>query len=535
MRNLAVIKELVILGKRDKMPDEDFLGESLRKIAKGAGIGFTGTLIGMAFGYLSRMIIAKFLGASDYGLISLGFGVMTITASLSMVGLPVGIQRYVSFYKGKGDEGRIKGTILGAIKISFPLSLIFTVLVFFGADWIAIHIFNEPNLTLVLRIFSIAIPFYVLALNFLFATIGFQDLRYNVYVNELFQNIFKLITIVFLLELGFGVIGVTWGWVLAIVLMPFLAFYFLEKKVFPVFNTRVKAISMERELFSFSFPLIFAGLAGLIYGWTDTFMLGYFSTASDVGIYNAALPTAKLLSVFLGSFGVIFMPVISELYSRNAIEDLRNAYSVVTKWIFSLVLPAFLLMALFSDWILKIMFGVEFIAGSAALSILAFGYLIICIIGPAGGILQTYRKTKLLMWCSFFGASLNFGLNYLLIPIYGINGAAVATGTSLAVMSILHLLFVYKIGKMQPFRKTYLKPLFASLIAISVVYGITKYLIGVSLFSLIGMFFVFLILYFFLLLLFKSFEEEDLMIMRAIDQKLGTKSDWIRRIIKKFL
>jgi len=59
--------------------------------------------------------------------------------------------------------------------------------------------------------------------------------------------------------------------------------------------------------------------------------------------------------------------------------------------------------------------------------------------------------------------------------------------------------------------------------------------IGVSTFALIAMLFVFLALYFFLLLLMKSFEEEDLMIMRAIDQQLGTKSDWVRDIIKRFL
>jgi len=49
------------------------------------------------------------------------------------------------------------------------------------------------------------------------------------------------------------------------------------------------------------------------------------------------------------------------------------------------------------------------------------------------------------------------------------------------------------------------------------------------------MFFVFLVLYFFLLLLIKSFEEDDLMIMRAIDQRLGMKTDLPRKIIKKFL
>jgi len=57
------------------------------------------------------LIIAR-LGASDYGLVALGFAVLSIAAAPSMVGLDTGIQRYVSFYKGKGDEGRVKGTIV---------------------------------------------------------------------------------------------------------------------------------------------------------------------------------------------------------------------------------------------------------------------------------------------------------------------------------------------------------------------------------------------------------------------------------------
>ena len=60
------------------MPNEEScLNESLRRIAKGAGIVLTGTLIGRAFGYGSRLVIAR-LGASDYGLVALGFAVMSI-------------------------------------------------------------------------------------------------------------------------------------------------------------------------------------------------------------------------------------------------------------------------------------------------------------------------------------------------------------------------------------------------------------------------------------------------------------------------
>ena len=517
------------------MPDEDFIGESLRKIAKGAGIGFTGSFIGKAFGYFSMIIIARFLGTSNYGLILLGVAGMSIVSTLSMVGLPAGIERYVSFYKGKGDKRRIKGTILSAIKINFPLSLILALLFFFGSDWISIHVFHEPNLIPVLRIFAITIPFFVLASDFIAATIGFQDLRYRVYVNDLFLNIFKLTAMVVFIWLGFGVLGATWGWALAVILTPFLAFYFLEKRVFPVLNTRVKSIPMERELFSYSWPLIFSGVAGFVRDWTDTIMLGFFLTASAVGIYNVALPTAGLLRVVSKSFSVIFMPVISELYAKNKEEELKRVYAAVTKWVISLALPGFLLMALFSKTIIGIIFGAEYIEGAMALSILAFEFFIFGVLSFANSVIGAYGKTKIIMIGSLIGACANVGLNFLLIPMYGINGAATATGLSIILPSILYLFFVYRIGRMHPFRMSHFRPVFASIISVLVIYGVTKYVLGVSLLVLIIMCFIFLALYFFLLLLMKGFEEEDLMIMRAIDERVGIKTDLPRKIIRKFL
>lgn len=517
------------------MANESHLNSSLLKIVKGAGIGFTGSIIGIFLGYITRLVIARWLGAGDYGLVNLGFAAMSIATILALVGLPAGIKRYVSYYKGQEDPSRIKGTILSGLMISFPLSLILTVLFFFNAEWISVHVFHELELTTVLMIFALAIPFMVVARIFMLATIGFQDLRYRVYVNDMFQNIFKVIAIVILLSLGFGVIGVAIGWVLAIICMPFLAFYFLEKRVFPIFRTTVKAVYTRRELLMFSLPLIFVGIAAMVTNWTDTLMLGYFATAEDVGVYNAAFPTARLLSVFLTSFGAIFMPVISELYSRNALDDLRDTYSAVTKWIFALIVPVFLLMVLFSNWILDLMFGQEFVRGAMALSILAFGYLIVSVVGPTGQVLQAYGRTRVLMGMSFFGAGINVVLNYVLIPIYGVNGAAVATGTSLAAMNVLHLAVVYRIAGLQPFRRTYLKPLTASILAVAIVYAVTRYIVGVSLIALVGMFVVFIVLYFFLLLAMKSFERDDLMVMRAIDKKLNVNTHWIRRIIMKFL
>ena len=518
------------------MPDEEsFLDVSLRKIAKGAGFALIGTLIGRAFGYGSRIVIARFIGVDGYGLISLGFAALTMAAALAAIGLPSGITRYVSFYKGKEDARRIKGTIISAIKMNFPISVIFALLLFFGADWISIHVFHDANLTPILRIFSIAVPFLVLARDLLSATVGFQEMRYNVYTENIFNEVLKLGAIVILVTLGFGVIGAAWGWVLAIVLMPFLAFYFLEKKVFPIFNTKIKAISTEKELFAFSWPLIFVGMAGIVMGFMDTLMLGYFCSAYEVGIYNAALPTAMLIRMPVTALASIFGPVITELYSREKYDDLRDTYSTVIKWVLSLSFPAFLLMALFSDDVIKILFGAEYATGAEALVILAFGFFISTVLARASDIISASGRTKITMGCYLTGSVANFCLNLYLIPLFGINGAAMATALSSVFMAILYFIFAYRISKLQPFELNHLKPAFSAFVAVFIVYALTKYLIGVSFFSLVVMFLVFLALYFLFLLLIKAFDEHDLVIMRAIDQRLGTKSDWIRKIIQRFL
>jgi O-antigen/teichoic acid export membrane protein len=517
------------------MSDNGHLNESLRTIAKGAGIGFAGAMFGTVVGYLSRMVIARYLGPDDYGLISLGFAAMMIATVLSLMGLNSGVQRYVAYYRGKGDEGRIKGTIISALKITVPMSLLFMGVVFFGADWISMHIFHEKELTPVLTIFAVGIPFWTITTVFVSVSIAFQQIKYHVYTMYLFKDSFKLIAIVCFLVVGYGVIGAAVGWILAVAGMSVLSFYFLEKKVFPIFSGTVKSISMDKELYYFSFPLIFVGILDLITGWTDTFMIGYFCTSSEVGIYNAALPTSKLLGVVLSPIGMIFAPVIVGLYAKNRINELRRTYSSVTKWIFSLVFPGFLLMVLFSERILIILFGDAYVSGSTALGILAFGVLITAMVGPASLVITAYGRTKIIMWCSFFGASANVLLNFFLIPVYGINGAAVATGFSLALTTILHLVFAYRIGRVQPFGWSYAKPLFASIVAVAVVYVVVQYVIGVSVISLVVMLFVFGLLYFILLLLTKGFDEEDLVVMRAVDQRVGIRLDWVRRVIRRFL
>ena len=153
----------------------------------------------MFFAYLGMMIVARFLGPTDFGLISLASAVATIASTIVLVGMPEGVVRYVSFYKGRNDEERIKGVILSALEVALPLGIVAAILLFIFADLISIRVFHDPNLIPILRIFSFSVPFFALYYILIYAIGGFKEMKYMVYVRDIFQNISRLFLLVVLL------------------------------------------------------------------------------------------------------------------------------------------------------------------------------------------------------------------------------------------------------------------------------------------------------------------------------------------------
>ena len=193
-------------------------------------------------------------------------------------------------------------------------------------------------------------------------------------------------------------------------------------------------------------------------------------------------------------------------------------------------------MLLFPDSILRILFGEEYVSGATALSILSLGFFLSVSVGPVASIILTLGRTKLNLLVSIISALLTVILSIVLVPIYGINGAAVATGISQVSFTAILFLFVYKFLKTQPFNLHYIKAVCAVLISSSLIYFIFK-----TTFTLIPLpfllmsFVLFLFLYIFLLLIFKSLDEEDLMIIKALEKKTGIRLGWIRRVMRKLI
>ncbi|GBE18160.1 stage V sporulation protein B [archaeon BMS3Abin16] len=508
---------------------------SLKTVVKGAGIFFIGAVLSRFITYFTRIFIARYFGPADYGLFSLGLAIIGFAGAFAVLGLPAGVTRYISYYRSKKEEAQVKGVLIFSLFAVALVSCIFGGALFLVSPQIAIIVFHKPELTNVFRIFAISVPFAALSSVLTSSFEGFQDIKYRVYTERIILNVLKLVSIVFFGVLGYGVLGIVWGYTLATVLTFFIALYFLESRVFSL-RTKIKPIYIKREMLVFSLPLMLAGFMSTIMTRIDTVMLGYFRSAVEVGIYNAAVPTAQILNIATSSMAVLFLPVITELYARGQKEPLEVVYKTVTKWTFYLNLPVLLIMVFFSPQVMNLMFGPEYIAGYLALSILATGLFTGTLSFAPYYLLTMSKNTRTIFFISIVATLINVVLNWVLIPVYGLVGAAMATAATYLVNLVLLLAYSWHIMRISPFSTGLMKSIPAGLLSMAAVY-----LVGGLIFKSFGgyllflLFLLFMILYVVLILLFSGLQREDIEILKAIEKKTGLRSEPIRNVIKKFI
>ena len=318
--------------------------------------------------------------------------------------------------------------------------------------------------------------------------------------------------------MGFKLNGVVFAYLISIFLTSGLTVYFL-RKAFPQIN-QIKAIPETKKLLRFSMPLMLVLFLNFFITWTDTLMLGSFRSSEEVGIYNAAMKTALLVSMILASFNFLFAPMISDLYNRKEKQKLESLFKTTTKWAYTTTLPVFLLMALLSREIMNV-FGEEFLIGSLPLIILAFVQLVSATVGPVGTVLAMSGKQNLMMYNTLGVSLLNIVLNFLLIPSFGITGAAIASGTAFVIFNLIMLVEVYLLLKMHPFSSKFIKPTFCGL----AVFGIIAYAEYIFLdLGMLGKFLVYIPAFLtgFTLLIYKwGVDAEDSVVINVLKNKLS--------------
>lgn len=166
-------------------------------------------------------------------------------------------------------------------------------------------------------------------------------------------------------------------------------------------------------------------------------VLGFFVTDADVGIYRVASQAAILVASTLAAVNMVLAPSVARLFTRGDREQMQRMVTWNARLVLVAALPVVLVFVLFGDVVLRVAFGEAYVEGHAALMILSMGQLVNAATGSVGLILNMTgheRDTLVGMVC---GAGVNILLSLVLIPPFGVEGAAWATALSLITWNII--------------------------------------------------------------------------------------------------
>ncbi len=410
-----------------------------REILKGSSTSFIFRVIGLGCAQLFSFIVARYMGAEAWGAFSLALSIVLIGSILGTLGLDIGMLKKVA---GDKDKSLVFDLYQKAFWLAFGASVCISILFYCGAAFIAEVVFSKPDLEVFFKLAALGItPLSLIKLNseVLRGLKKISRYAFIYYVGRyLFALLFLPLLWIFFTQSVSVLIAFTGGlYILWIVSQIWVHW---EKTIFSDLENNNQAAPVKK-LLKISLPLLLASSLVFIKGWIDTIMVGIFLSGEQVGIYFLALKLATVLSIILSAVNVIAAPKFSEAYSNFSQKKLEQIVQQSTRLIFFTTLPFLIIFLIFPEQILAL-FGSEFRTGATALTLLSLGNFVNATAGSVGYFMQMTESQVAFQNITLITTFLGIGLNYWLIPIMGIEGAALSTFIGLVFWNVACAMFI---------------------------------------------------------------------------------------------
>jgi len=399
----------------------------------------------LAFGM--SLLLARLLGAKEYGIYVYAISWASLLSVPAVMGLNTLLVREVAKYKALEDWGALRGifrwsdsvVLLTSIGIASASALIV---------WFLQGKFS-PEVRLALWIAMALVPL----LSFLLLRQGgLQGLGHVVeaQVPQLFLLPATFLVLTVGVYFAFGLSGsVAVGLRLVAGLVAVITALFLLRKYLPEPVTGVPPRYRRREWFRSGLPLLFVGAAWIINQRISTVMVGTMLGPEVAGIFDVALKGAALINFTLLAVNIPLAPAVAELYARGEKERLQRLVTKSARVALLGSLPVALGIILFGREVLSI-FGKDFVGGSSVLTILSVGQLVNVGMGSVALLLNMTGYEIDTAKGLVVSAGANALFNIILIPLWGMEGGAIATAASLIIWNMILLMWVHKRLGLEP-------------------------------------------------------------------------------------
>lgn len=400
-----------------------------RKFAFDVSWVFISQIIGLATGFLLSVILGRFLGAAAFGLFIMTLTIYTIASLVGGIGIPSAIVKYVAEFKE--DKEKLNIFVSCGVVNSVFFGVVIGSVLFALSDVLA-NIFNMSELTDLIKIIALSLPFLVVNNTLLGLLNGLREMK-SYSLRAVIRSSLLLGFTILLVGIGFGITGAVLALLLSEVGTLFLLIFISRNYFNFVIRDYVKT---TKEVVKFSSQIFLGNAAWMTNTNADKLLVGYFLMDTDVGIYAIALAIANGLLMIPNAMSTITYPAISEYNGKGQHEAIETMINKSMKYSLIVLSILGLLIVFFSKEIILLLLTPEFLPAVTPLTILIFGMIFSGAMGSVGAAWTAMGRPDLEYKLIIPVLFVNLSMNIVLIPILGIMGAAIGTATSFS-LSVL--------------------------------------------------------------------------------------------------
>ena len=382
--------------------------------------------------FILRTIIGRELGSDGLGIYTLAFTVYLLGMQFAAFGIGSALTKYVAEFLE--DRQTVDGYVSSGLTSSIVTGTAMGIVLFLFAPYLANSIFHTPEMEGMIKLISICYPFIAIQKAVLGTLNGFRKMRHLAFLN-IAQNVsVVLISVILVLSFDMGVMGAIMGLVVPTVIIGLLSPILIRDCI--VFDSLWNKPAL-RATTAFGFYIVLGNSIGFLNTQIDNLFIGYYLSPSEVGIYATAVLFAQTLTLIPTAVQHVTAPMTAALHGKGDTDGVRQLFHSTLKKSLIISTISAIAIATAGPYIINIIFTDAFSSSYVPLLILLVGYAFSSTYGAVGATLSSIGKVKVSFRIHAICALFNIVLNTLLIPIFGIVGAALSTtGTMVANFTI---------------------------------------------------------------------------------------------------
>lgn len=381
---------------------------------------FFDKILRMGMGLLVVMWLARYLGAEQFGLLNFVIALVSVFGVFATLGLKAIVVRDLIDHKNSANE------ILGT---AFILKLLGAIFVYALLLLTIFIIKPDDSLSKVLvAIYGASLLFKSIEV----VSYWFESQVTYKYVVWVENSIFLVLSLVKCAMIWFEAELTAFVWVIlleSVLVAAALTILYMKRVASPT-HWQV-TLTKAKCLLNDSWPLIISSAAWIIYTRVDQIMIGQMIDNAAVGQYSVAIKLSDMANLIPIIIASSIIPAITLLRKKN-VALYNHRFQVVYDLTVGIMLLASIAAYFLSDWAVNLLFGAQYAEAASVLSIQIWSTIFVAMATVSGKYLVNEGLQKITMQRHVIGVFINIPLNYVMIPIYGIQGAAFASLFSLA-------------------------------------------------------------------------------------------------------